>query len=206
MLFVTNKKHGNVSGRERCPGRGKTFRKESFKSGFAAERCREAAKEFNWVARMCYLGEVIRGLQNLEAPLKGFNCCGAKLRLRCADSRFAEPRSSLQRRRFSYFSRVRKVPKVHQRFANLWTPGTIQIAGRYGVFAKMTGVHQVTGYAENCSFPGIAGNDLNRCEVRALQHKIRAEIKRTTVFFVDSRLRVVRMGGGGWKRVALDSK
>ena len=31
------------------------------------------------------------------------------------------------------------------------------------VFAKVTGVHQVTGYAENCIFPGIAGNDLNRC-------------------------------------------
>ena len=51
--------------------------------------------------------------------------------------------------------------------------------------------------------PGIAGNDLNRCDAPALQHKIRAKIKRIAVFFVDSRLRVVRMGGGGWKRVAL---
>ena len=50
---------------------------------------------------------------------------------------------------------------------------------------------------------GIAGNDLNRCEIPALQHKIRANIKRTAVFFADSRLRVVRMGGGGWKRVVL---
>ena len=48
---------------------------------------------------------------------------------------------------------------------------TIQIAGRYVFEAKVTGVHQVTGNAENSSFPGIAGNDLNRCEVRALQHK-----------------------------------
>ena len=115
---------------------------------------------------------LLRGLQNLEAPFgKGFNCCGAKLRLWCADLRFAKPRNFLRRERFWYFSRVRKVPKVHQRFANLWTPGTIQIAGRYGVFAKVTGVHQVTGNAENSSFPGIAGNDLNRCEVPALQHK-----------------------------------
>ena len=53
--------------------------------------------------------------------------------------------------------------------------------------------------------PGIAGNDLNRCEIRALQHKIRAKSKRIAVFFANSRLRVVRMGGGGWKRVALDS-
>ena len=49
--------------------------------------------------------------------------------------------------------------------------------------AKVTGFHQVTGYAENCIFPSIAGNDLNRCEVRALQHKIRAEIERIAVFF-----------------------
>ena len=53
--------------------------------------------------------------------------------------------------------------------------------------------------------PGIAGNDLNRCDAPALQHKIRANSKRTAVFFVDSRLRTVRMGDGGWKRVTLDS-
>ena len=34
---------------------------------------------------------------------------------------------------------------------------------------------------------------------------IREEIKRTAVFFANSRLRGVEMGGGGWKRVALDS-
>ena len=51
--------------------------------------------------------------------------------------------------------------------------------------------------------PGIAGNDLNRCEVPVLQHKIKANSKRTAVFFADSRLRVVEMGSGGRKRVAL---
>ena len=80
---------------------------------------------------------------------------------------------------------------------------SIQIAGRTVIVAKVTGVYQVTGFAENCSFPGIAGNDLNRCEVPALQHKIRANSKRTAVFFADSRLRVVGMGSGGWKRIAL---
>ena len=104
-----------------------------------------------------------------------------------------------------FFSRVRKEPKVHQRFANLWTPGTIQIAGRYVFEAKMTGIHQVTGNAENSSFPGIAGNDLNRCDAPALQHKIRAKSKRMAVFFANSRLRVVGRGGGGQKRIALDS-
>ena len=34
---------------------------------------------------------------NLGAPLKGFNFCGAKLRLRRADLRFAEPRSSFKK-------------------------------------------------------------------------------------------------------------
>ena len=67
----------------------------------------------------------------------------------------------------------------------------------------MSGIHQVTGNAENNSFPGIAGNDLNRCDAPALQHKIRAKSKRKAVFFANSRLRVVRMGGGGRKRVAL---
>ena len=67
-------------------------------------------------------GALNRGLQNLESSLKGFNCCGAKLPLWCTDSRFAEPRSFLRKGRFSCFSLVRKEPKVHQRFANLWTP------------------------------------------------------------------------------------
>ncbi len=80
---------------------------------------------------------------------------------------------------------------------------SIQIAGRYEIFAEMSGIHQVTGYAENCSFPGIAGNDLNRCDAPALQHKIRAKSKRTAAFFANSRLRVVGKGGGGQKRVIL---
>ena len=71
------------------------------------------------------------------------------------------------------------------------------------IVVKRTGVHQVTGNAKNRNFPGIAGNDLNRCDAPALQHKIRANSKRTAVFFANSRLRVVRMGGGGWKRSAL---
>ena len=82
---------------------------------------------------------------------------------------------------------------------------TIQIAGRYVFEAKVTGIHQVPGYAENYIFPGIAGNALNRCDAPALQHKMRANSKRTAVFFANSRLRAVGRGGGGWKRVALDS-
>ena len=53
--------------------------------------------------------------------------------------------------------------------------------------------------------PGIAGNDLNRCDAPALQRKeLEQRLKEQLYSFVDSRLRVVQMGGGGWKRVALD--
>ena len=86
----------------------------------------------------------------------------------CADSRFAEPRCSLQGERVVTFCVVQKVTKKH---TGLRPATSIQIAGRYVIFSEMTGVHQVTGYAENCIFPGIAGNDLNRCDVPALQHK-----------------------------------
>ncbi len=120
-----------------------------------------------------------------------------------AASRFEKPRSFPERERVVTFCVVQKVTKKH---TGLRPATSIQIAGRYVIFSEMTGIHQVTGYAENCKFPGIAGNDLNRCDAPALQHKIRANSKRTAVFFADSRLRVVQMGSGGQKRIALDSK
>jgi hypothetical protein len=75
--------------------------------------------------------------------------------LRWAASRFAKPRNSLQRETvFVLFASCKKNQKARQRFANLWTPGTIQIAGRYGVFAKVTGFHQVTGFVQSRNFAG----------------------------------------------------
>ena len=116
-------------------------------------------KDLSLFVRICYLWALIRGLQNLKASLKGFNCCGAKLRLRCAESRFAKPRNFLRKERFSYFSRVRKVPKVHQRFANLWTPGTIQSSAG-NIFRELSG-----GFCRNRFCPQNAGEKaLNRCE------------------------------------------
>ena len=97
--------------------------------------------------RSCGCGVLVRGLQNLETPCKG--------------------------ERIVTFCIVQKVTKKH---AGLRPATSIQIAGRYVFEAKVTGFHQVTGNAENSSFPGIAGNDLNRCEVPALQHK---ELERT---------------------------
>ena len=75
-------------------------------------------KDLILFVRSCCFSGLIQGLENLEAPGKETGL---------------------------FFSRVRKERGVHQRFANLWTPGTIQIAGRQGVFAKTTGIHQVTG-------------------------------------------------------------
>ena len=103
-----------------------------------------------------------------------------------ADLRFANPRKCLQGSKGTrsvlprqgqtfclsesfrkgtglFFSLVRKEPKVHQRSADLWTPGTVQIAGRIDVWGLMTGFYQVTGYAEVAIFHSIDGNDLNRC-------------------------------------------
>ena len=85
---------------------------------------------------------LIRGLENL-----GSSCAGVRVVTFCI---------------------VQKVTKKH---AGLRPATSIQIAGRYGVFAKITGIHQVPGYAENYIFPSIAGNDLNRCDAPALQRK-----------------------------------
>ena len=63
--------------------------------------------------RSCGCGVLVRGLQNLETSLKGFNCCSAKLPLRSAESRLAKPRYSLQRERIVTFCIVQKVTKKH---------------------------------------------------------------------------------------------
>ena len=66
-----------------------------------------------------------------------------------------------------FFLLLQKEPKVHQRSADLWTPGTVQIAGRNDVLDKMTGFYQVTGYERTTISHSIDGNDLNRCELQA---------------------------------------
>ena len=119
--------------------------------------------------RRCHCGVLIRGLQNLEIPCEG--------------------------ERVVTFCIVQKVTKKH---AGLRPATSIQIAGRYVIITKVTGVYQVTGYAKIASFPGIAGNDLNRCDAPALQRKdLEQRLKEQLYSLVDSRLRIVRMEGGG---------
>ena len=82
---------------------------------------------------------------------KVFNFVNAKPQLRRAESRFAEPRCSLQRERVVTFCVVQKVTKKH---AGLRPATSIQISARYMIFSKMTGVHQVTSRAGDCRLPG----------------------------------------------------
>ena len=144
--------HGTAAGGKKS----RQGRRKSTRSVLSRQGCRRRRqKDLIGLERMCCLGALIRDLQNLDILCKGFNCCGAKLQLRCADLRFAKPRNSLRKRRFYVlFASCKKNQKARQRFANLWTPGTIQIAGRYVILAEITGNHQVTGYARSCNFAG----------------------------------------------------
>ena len=95
--------------------------------------------------RKCHCGALIRGLQNLDALCKGDV--------------------------FRAFCVVQKEPKSTPEVCEPLDSGDDSNRRSIRDFSEVTGIHQVTGNAENSSFPGIAGNDLNRCEVPALQHK-----------------------------------
>ena len=117
------------------------------------------------------MGGLIRGLQNLEASRKGT---------------------------ILFFSLVRKEPKVPQRFANLWTPGTIQSSAG-NTFGETSGdTSRSRFFAQNGGEKA-----LNRCEVRALQRK---ELeRRLNVLWWTVGYGWAEMGDGGRKRVVLDS-
>ena len=105
----------------------------------------------------CTLQKV--GERSRRKAAKGFNFVSAKPLLRRAESRFAKPRSSLRGRTDLFFSLVRKEWGVPQRFANLWTPGTIQSSVGSN-FAKTSG-----GTCRNRFCPQNTGEKaLNRCE------------------------------------------
>ena len=161
MLNFLRQKVGQAANRRRnargaCrPGRDKLSEGKFQRRHSRRKRGRGAAKGFNFVSANGYLGALIRSLENLKAPLvKGFNFVSAKSLLGRAESRFGKPRISLQGRTDLFFSLVRKEPKVPQRFANLWTPGTIQISARYVISAEMTSHHHVTGGTGKRNLPG----------------------------------------------------
>ena len=107
----------------------------------------------------------------------------------CADSRFGKPRISLQGRTDLFFSLVRKERGVPQRFANLWTPGTIQSS------VENTFGDTSDGTSRNRFFAQNGGEKaLNRCEVPALQRK---DLERTAKEEPCS----LRTVGYGWVRI-----
>ena len=90
------------------------------------EKAAERQKDLIGFVRSCSFSALNRGLQNLDSLFgKGFNFVRGKLLSLCAESRFAESRTS-RKGTVLFFSLVRKERGVPQRFANLWTPGTIQ--------------------------------------------------------------------------------
>ena len=90
-------------------------------------------KDLIWFVRSRYLCALIRGLENLGSSRKGDG--------------------------FILFALCKKKQKAHQRFANLWTPGTIQ-SSVGSEFAKFSG-----GFCRNRFCPQNVGEKaLNRCE------------------------------------------
>ena len=82
-----------------------------------------SGKGFNWVSAKFGFGCADSRFAEPRSSLwEGFNFVRAKPPLRRAESRFGKPRTS-RKGTILFFSLVRKEPKVPQRFANLWTPG-----------------------------------------------------------------------------------
>ena len=86
---------------------------------------------------------------------KGFNFVCVKPPLRRAESRFGKPRSFPVRETDWYFlRRAKSTAKTRRGLRPSGLPGTIQISARYMIFAKVTGVHHVTGHAGYCKVSG----------------------------------------------------
>ena len=75
-----------------------------------------------------------------------------------AELRFVKPRNS-RKGTFLFFSLVRKEPKVHQRVATLWTPGTVQNSIDY-VFSWHFQHSSLNRRMVRLTFSDV----LNRCE------------------------------------------
>ena len=94
---------------------------------------------------------------------KGFNFVRGKVLFGCADSRFAEPRSSLQGKRLVTFCVVQKVTKKH---AGLCPATSIQSSAGNNLGKTPDSTSRNRFFAQNGGEKA-----LNRCEVRVLQRK-----------------------------------
>ena len=96
------------------------------KGGIAAGRMPQATQKGGAAAdNSAKRKDLLQQQQKMMPPMaaKGFNFVSAKPPLRRAESRFAEPRSSLQGNGLSLFAACKKYRKNTPRVATLWTPG-----------------------------------------------------------------------------------
>ena len=100
-----------------------------------------------------------------------------------------------------FFSLVRKEPKVPQRFANLWTPGTIQSSVEENFSIASGGTSRTRFSAQNGGEKA-----LNRCEVRALQREdLERRLKEQRCSLRTVGYGWVGMGSGGQNRTAFSA-
>ena len=110
--------------------------------------------------RSCGCGALIQGLKNLGVPCQGDvftfflrrakrikkharTCKKLPVASFCASETAETGRIANGREQGDHVSRRRRSPAT-----------SIQIAGRYVFEAKVTGFHQVTGFAKSCNFAG----------------------------------------------------
>ena len=137
---------------------GELSERKVVKAALPPGKCREAAEDLSLFVRICCLCALNRGLRNLGTPCKGDvftfflrrakrtkkharTCKKLPVASFCASETAETGRIANGREQGDHVSRRRLRPAT-----------SIQIAGRYEIFAEMTGVHQVTGYAESCIF------------------------------------------------------
>ena len=119
----------------------------------------------SFMSRGC--GELIRGLQNLEAFFeKGFNFVSGKLLFGWADSRFGKPRNFPVRERFYSFRLYEKNQKYPKGLRPSGLPGTIQSSAGDSFGDTSDGTSRNRFFAQNGGEKA-----LNRCEVQALQRE-----------------------------------
>ena len=122
----------------------------------------------------------------------------AKLLLGCADSRFAEPRCSLQRERLVTFCIVQKVTKKH---TGLRPATSIQSSVGEDFSRASGGTSRTRLFAQNGGEKA-----LNRCEVRALQRKdLERRLKEQRCSLRTVGYGWVGMGSGGQNRTAFSA-
>ncbi len=189
--------------RRLCRRRLKMLRQQHDTAVRRKEVLPRAAEGFNWVSAKFGFGCADSRFAEPRSSLwEGFNFVSGKLLFGWADSRFGKPRAFPKRERFYSFRLYEKNQKYPRGLRTSGLPGTIQSSAG-NTFGEASG-----GTRRNRFFAQDGGEKvLNRCEVQALQ---REDLERTTkeqlYSFADSRL---WLGGNlwclEWKRIALDS-